>query len=276
MAIFRRNTRAVTAPKVASSLQAARETGYKAGDTPKEAGIIRLASVVIAVTFQRLIEDAHREWSLEEELVLQALRRSTRTLETADAGQLGEYLRSLSDDQLRGVASNVKGIYHELLFVEAENGDWDAVEAKVKEFTNHPGADVEFTLDGNVIGEVQLKAVSSEAQVLEHLARYPEIDIKVTEEVASRMPGIESSGFSNDELTRDVYDRLGILKGDGFIDEINEGLATSAIVTSAIIAGKAIRGREITGSQIRSFLVDAGIGVTTAAVLDVLLLPVTS
>ena len=105
MAIFRRNTRAVTAPKVASSLQAARETGYKAGDTPKEAGIIRLASVVIAVTFQRLIEDAHREWSLEEELVLQALRRSTRTLETADAGQLGEYLRSLSDDQLRGVAS---------------------------------------------------------------------------------------------------------------------------------------------------------------------------
>ena len=170
----------------------------------------------------------------------------------------------------------VKGIYHELLFVEAENGDWDAVEAKVKEFTNHPGADVEFTLDGNVIGEVQLKAISSEAQVLEHLARYPEIDIKVTEEVASRMPGIESSGFSNDELTRDVYDRLGILKGDGFIDEINEGLATSAIVTSAIIAGKAIRGREITGSQIRSFLVDAGIGVTTAAVLDVLLLPVTS
>lgn len=276
MAIIRRNARAVTAPKAEPPSQAAQETGYKAGEAPKEERTTRLASVVIAVTFQRLIEDAHREWSLEEELVVQALRRSTRALETADAGQLGEYLRSLSHDQLRGVASNVKGIYHELLFVQAENGDWDAVKAKVKEFTNHPGGDVEFSVDGNVIGEVQLKAVASEAQVLEHLARYPEIDIRVTEEIASRMPGIESSGFWNEELTRDVYDRLETLKGDGLIDEISEGLATSALVTSAIIAGKAVRGREISGSQLRSFLVDAGIGATTAVVLDVLLLPVTS
>ncbi|MGK7752142.1 MULTISPECIES: hypothetical protein [unclassified Roseovarius] len=236
----------------------------------------RLASVVIAVTFQRLIEDASREWTLEEELVLQALRRSTGSLRTASAQELSDYLGSLSQDQLRGVASNVKGIYHELLFVQAENGDWDSVAAEVKEFTNHPGGDVEFIVDGNVIGEVQLKAVASEAQVLEHLARYPDIEIRVTDEVAAKMPGIESSGFSNTELTRDVYDRLAVLQGDGLVDEISEGLATSSLVSSAIIAGKAVRGRHLSGTQIRSFLVDAGIGASTAAVLDVLLLPLTS
>lgn len=208
--------------------------------------------------------------------MLEALRRSTRSLEAASAEELSEYLGSLSEDQLRGAASNVKGIYHELLFVLAENGDWDQVEAKVKEFTNHPGGDVEFVVDGNSIGEVQLKAVASESQVLEHLARYPEIEIRVTEEVAARMPGIESSGFSNEELTRDVYDTLAKLQGDGLVDEISEGLATSALVSSAIIAGKAARGQHLSGSQIRSFLVDAGIGATTAAVLDVLLIPLTS
>lgn len=223
-----------------------------------------------------MIEDATREWTLEEELVLQALRRSTRVLESASAQELSDYLGSLSQDQLRGVASNVKGIYHELLFVQAENGDWDAVAAKVKEFTNHPGGDVEFIVDGNTIGEVQLKAVASEAQVLEHLARYPDIEIRVTEEVAAKMPGVESSGFSNSELTRDVYDRLSELQGDGLLDEIGEGLATSTLVSSAIIAGKAVRGQHLSGSQIRSFLIDAGIGATTAAVLDVLLLPLTS
>ena len=236
----------------------------------------RLASVVIAVTFQRLIEDAARDWTLEEELVLQALRRSTRALETASAQELSDYLGALSQDQLRGVASNVKGIYHELLFVQSENGDWDPVSAKVKEFTNHPGGDVEFVVDGNAIGEVQLKVAASEAQVLEHLARYPDIDVRVTEEVAARMPGIESSGFSNNELTRDVYDRLAELQGDGFVDEVGEGLATSSLVSSAIIAGKAVRGQHLSGSEIRSFLVDAGIGATTAAVLDVLLLPITT
>lgn len=236
----------------------------------------RLASVVIAVTFQRLIEDASREWTLEEELVLQALRRSTGSLRTASAQELSDYLGSLSQDQLRGVASNVKGTYHELLFVQAENEDWDAVAAKVKEFTNHPGGDVEFIVDGNSIGEVQLKAVASEAQVLEHLARYPDIEIRVTDEVAAKIPGIESSGFSNTELTRGVYDRLAVLQGDGLIEEISEGLATSSLVSSAIIAGKAVRGQHLSGTQIRSFLVDAGIGASTAAVLDVLLLPLTS
>jgi hypothetical protein len=223
-----------------------------------------------------LIEDASREWALEEELVLQALRRSTRSLETASARELSDYLHSLSEDQLRGVASNVKGIYHELLFVQAENGDWDAVAARVKEFTNHPGGDVEFIVDGASIGEVQLKAVASEAQVLEHLARYPDIEVRVTEEVADKMAGVESSGFSNAELTRDVSDRLAELQGDGLIDEVCEGLITSSLVSSAIIAGRAARGQHLSGTQLRSFLVDAGIGTTTAVVLDVLLLPLTS
>lgn len=208
--------------------------------------------------------------------MLQALRRSTRALQAASPQELSDYLNSLSPEQLRGVASNVKGIYHELLFVQAENSDWDSVTARLKEQTNHPGGDVEFIVDGDMIGEVQLKAVTSETEVLEHLARYPDIDIRVTGEVAARMPGIKSSGFLNDELTRDVYDRLSELQGNGLIDEVGEGLATSSLVSSAILASKAIRGEHLSGSQLRSFLIDAGIGATAATVLDVLLLPVTS
>ncbi len=272
MRLFRKNTRAIAPAKIAPTSQTPQKTGLKIGLTKEGKKTARLASVVIAVTFQRLIDDAHRDWALEEELVLQALRRSTRALENADASQLSEYLRALSPDQLRGVASNVKGIYHELLFVQVENADWVSVKAQVKEFTNHPGGDVEFIVDGNVIGEVQLKAVASEAQVLEHLARYPDVEIRVTEEVAARMPGIESSSFQNETLTRDVYDRLDVLKGDGLIDEISDGLLTSTLVTSAIIAGNAIRGKGMSDAKIRTYLVDAGVGVVTAAVLDALLL----
>src|SRR5690606_33394597 len=115
---------------------------------------------------------------------------------------------------------------------------------------------------------------ASEADVLEHLARYPEIEVRVTEEVAGMMPGIESSGFQNEELTRDVYDRLEQLQGEGLIDEISDGLLTSTLVSSAIIAGNAVRSKKLSEQNIRSFLIDAGIGVTTATVLDVLLMPV--
>lgn len=276
MRIFRKHPRLTAAKKIASSSSPAGAARFKTRPSQTENGHSRLASVVIAATFQRLIEGGVREWAPEEELVLQALRRSTRALQAASPQELSDYLNSLSPEQLRGVASNVKGIYHELLFVQAENSDWDSVTARLKEQTNHPGGDVEFIVDGDMIGEVQLKAVTSETEVLEHLARYPDIDIRVTGEVAARMPGIKSSGFLNDELTRDVYDRLSELQGNGLIDEVGEGLATSSLVSSAILASKAIRGEHLSGSQLRSFLIDAGIGATAATVLDVLLLPVTS
>lgn len=274
MRIFRRQFGSTATP----TIEASPPTPMQAGATPRpkatEVTTSRLASVVIAVTFQRLIEDAYQNFNLEEDLVLQALRRSTNALQNADAAMIADYLRGLSEDQLRGVASNVKGIYHELLFVEAENADWDEIEAHVMEFTNHPGGDVVFTIDGGVIGEVQLKAIASEAQVLEHLARYPEIDIRVTEEVADQMPGIKSSGFSNETLAADVRTRLSELEGEGFIDEVNDGLATSALVSAALIAGQVARGEKLSSSQMRNSLVDAGIGVATATVLDSILIPI--
>lgn len=270
MSIFRKITRIVATEETVSSPPSTFSQSDETYRSSKKQ-TSRLASVVLAVTFQRLIEDGTREWMLEEELVLQALRRSTRSLETANACEITDYLSALSEEQIRGVASNVKGIYHELLFTVAENNDGDSVSAEVKKFTNNPGGDVEFFVDGNSIGEVQLKAVASEAQVLEHLSRYPDIEVRVTEEVAAIMPGVASSGFSNIELTDEVYDRLSELQGDGLIDEISDGLVTSTLVSSAILAGKAVRGEGFSGNQMRSLLVDAGVGVTTATILDVIL-----
>lgn len=202
---------------------------------------------------------------------MQALRRSTGELQDATAQELSSYLSALSEAQLRGVASNVKGIYHELLFVQAENADLDEVSATLKEATNHPGGDVEFIVDGSVIGEVQLKAVVSAQSVRAHLERYPDINVLVTDEVASGLVGVGSSGFLNEELTRDVYERLGELKGEGLIDEMGDGLATSVLVRSAVLAGKVVRGQGVSEKQLRSYVTDAGIGVATAGVVDVVL-----
>lgn len=262
--------------EAAAPPSASQKDGGQFDQAQKKARNTRLASVVIAVTFQRLIDDAHREWTLEEELVLQALRRSNGALEHANAAEIGLYLRNLSPDQLRGVASNVKGIYHELLFVQTANSDWVGMEAKVKEFTNHPGGDVEFIVEGDVVREVQLKAVASATLVREHLARYPDIEVLATEEVAATMDDVGSSGFRNEDLMRDVNARLEELHGDGVIEEIGEGLLTSALVSSAVIARQAVRGQTLTGKNVRSFLTDAGVGATTAMLLETILLPVTS
>jgi len=231
----------------------------------------RSAAVVLAVTLQRLVEDATRFWSVEEQLVLEALRRSSTALTDASPAELRAYVIDLEPEALQGVLRNVKGIYHELLFAHAENVDGDAVAAQFFEATNHAGADVEFYVDGHSVGVVQLKAVESPSHIAEHLAHYPDIEVRATEEVASGLPNVESSGFANAVLTETVADTTDELRGEGLATEAVEGVGSSVLVTAAFTAGAMLRSRAISKAQLKSALGDVATGGVAAIVLDALL-----
>lgn len=231
----------------------------------------RSAAVVLAVTLQRLVEDATRFWSVEEQLVLEALRRSASELNDASPADLRAYVLSLEPEALQGVLSNVKGIYHELLFAHAENVDGDDMAAELFEATNHAGADVEFYVDGDSVGVVQLKAVESSSHITEHLAKYPDIEVQATEEMATALPGVESSGFANAALTSTVEDTTADLRGDSLAAEATEGVANSALVTAAFTAGEALRRGTVSRTQLKTALGDTATGGVAAIVLDVLI-----
>jgi len=202
---------------------------------------------------------------------LDALRRSRSDLAGASEADLAIYLGGLQPDQLRGVVSNVKGIYHELLFESAEDLDGDAVMAELPQATNHPGSDVEFTVDGDIIGAVQLKAVASPEHIYDHLARYPGIDILATEEVAAMIPGVSSSGFSNVALEAKVREVFGFLPDEKVPVELLEAAGVSTLVSAALAAGQALRAGHIDPRALRAAMGDVGVGLTTALALDVLL-----
>ena len=231
----------------------------------------RISKVVLAVTLQRLLEDATRFWSVEEKLVLEALRLSKNELNGATNEELAEYISNLRPKQLNGVLNNVKGKFHELLFEHAENVDGDEVTARLFDATNHPGADVEFMSDGETIGQVQLKATSSVSYVAEHIKRYPDINVLATEEVAERMPGVESSGFSNEELARGVREGFEELEGDSLLEDIGEGLATSALVGAAIAAGRAVKERRFSRDMLKSTLGEVAVAGVAGLIIDELL-----
>lgn len=244
------------------------------GNDGRPETLTRSATVVIAVTLQRLVDDATRFWSVEEQLVLDALRRSAKHLNDASIPELADYVSKLSPEQLRGVASNVKGIYHELLFVHFENLNADGVEARIFEATNHPGADVEFIVDGDTIREVQLKAVASPTAILEHLSRYPDMPVLVTDEVAasfSDAPNVSTSGFSNSSLTNDVSGVFSELPGDSLMQEIVEGAAIGGLVGAAITAGKILREGKVSKQQFSQAFGDMAVGGVAATTLNALL-----
>jgi hypothetical protein len=196
-------------------------------------------SAVGSGVFAALIMGQTGGWSAEEALVLEALRRSTRALGEATDAELGDHLRALDPEQLRGVMSNVKGIYHELLFERAEDLDGDAIVARLFEATNHPGADVEL-LDGDtVIDAVQLKAVDCVSSVLQHRERYPDVCVVATEEVAAKLDWVQSSGFNNADLERQVAEAFDGVK-DGAADNLARAAALGTLPVGGALAGAAL------------------------------------
>ncbi|MGI9367822.1 MAG: hypothetical protein ACR2O2_03200 [Ruegeria sp.] len=241
--------------------------------------IRRSVAVTIALTFQRLIEGKAFSWTFDQELVLQALRRSNSSLTDSTVEDLGEYLRSYDEDQLRGVLSNVKGIYHELLIEHLENTDGDEINARLFEETNYPGAEVEFVTEGDVIHEVQVKAVQDPAAIVEHFARYPEIDVLATTEVYEELNGVfgdrlQSSGFSNLEISqsaRETFEQLEQIGGDELGELIQDGVITSIVLTGALQAKAILSGQPIEAQNVRSILEIMGIGAGAALTFEALL-----
>lgn len=140
----------------------------------------------------------------DDELVLQALRRAVPDTQTMSLDDIQDYLQEFDEDQLVGLANNVKGILHEIQFVQIENEDGDEVSAALFTDTNHPDTDVILTNEetGETIA-VQLKATNSESYVNDWIENHEDGEILVTEEIAEKM-GLESTELFNEEVTADV------------------------------------------------------------------------
>ena len=84
-----------------------------------------------------------------------------------------------------GLSNNVKGLLHEIQFVEIENNDRDNVTAALFLDANHANTDILLTV--NITGKIT------------------EIQRRAIDELANKMD-LETSSQSNEELTTDVND----------------------------------------------------------------------
>lgn len=163
-------------------------------------------NVLIISTLAKIAYDRFDSLSEKENYILQALKRTNSSLKNKTNEEIGEYLQGLDENQLLGLSNNVKGILHEIQFVEIENNDGDSITASIFENSNHQNTDILLT-DNNTgdITEIQLKATDSSSYVQDWIENHPDGEILITEELAKKM-NLETSGLSNEELTTDVHD----------------------------------------------------------------------
>ena len=233
---------------------------------------LALGAAIIALQSNPPIND-------DQNAVFMAFQRYSDRITTY--GDLKEYLRSMSDEQLVGVAANVKGILHEMEFVRMENADGDQFSAVLFPETNYKDYDVVVTdaLTDNVV-HIQLKATDNIAYVEEWLATHPDGEILVTEEIAGEM-GLPSSGLSNEELTVKVDDFIETIihtPTNSDIWQYFPQLTLLSISHAIFILYRKYKVGEISGKQFKGYsALMAGIKASKITMLMVLLsLPIIS
>ena len=229
-----------------------------------------LTGAVSAVILKLMASDLP-SFSEDEQLVLQALRRSKNSIADASEIELSAYVQSLSVEQIAGLKNNVKGIYHELAFQRRENNDGDEYIVELPESTNYAGADVRIiNVETGVITEVQLKATKYASYVREHNEKHEDIDVLTTSEIAKKSSEWPSSGFSNEDLTADTASTLRIL-GKGADADIAESMGVAAMVTLASNAKSMLKGESLSTQDKQKIIQDGVVAASVAGLVQLVL-----
>jgi hypothetical protein len=199
---------------------------------------------LIGGVFYALLTRSATDGSVEETLVLDALRRSKTDLNDATEAELGDYLQEMTPEQMRGVANNVKGIYHELRHVKSYNDEHVDSYAVLQPDTNHQGSDIQvFAIDTNkLVDEYQLKATDNASYVREHQIRYPDVDVLATEEVALIVDGAGTSGLTNVEMNSQTQFVLTAVSDNSIADRVVGSAETAGLVSAGLAALKVLNG----------------------------------
>ena len=247
------------------------ELNDQIGETNARSGTsVPIMTGVVSATVMKLMASELPSFSEDEQLVLQALRRSNNNLTEASDLELSNYVQSLSVEQLGGLKNNVKGIYHELAFQHHENLDGDEYIVELFEDTNHPGADVRIinTETGDV-AEVQLKATKYASYVREHNEKYEDISMVATSEVAAET-GSTSSNMSLEEVTADTTSALNILD-EGPHADIAESMGVAAMVTLAVNARSMLKGEALSTKAKQKIIQDGVVAASVAGLVQLIL-----
>lgn len=228
--------------------------------------------ITIATVFFNLLNKNYFINSEDEALVVEALRRSNNSLSDASLPELGEYLSTMNSEQLKGLGNNIKGIFHELKYVENFNAENDDLYAELFGDTNHAGSDVVIrdSKTHEIVEELQLKATDSSSYVAEHISRYPDIDVAATCEVADKIGGIRSTGISNAEITQSISEQFDQLDSGGAISQLGDSVAVSGLLAGALRASQVMSGKKDVVTAGKEALVDIGIATSTTALVALL------
>tara|TARA_A100001011_G_scaffold93863_1_gene98779 strand:- start:1277 stop:2620 length:1344 start_codon:yes stop_codon:yes gene_type:complete len=172
--------------------------------------------------------------------VYEAVQRAIPELQDASIQEISEYLNSItSPEKMQYILNNVKGVLGE--FKAGDYFESEGYEVMYPESLFNPGFDIALYDNGRLKDVVQIKTTSSTSIVSEHLEKYPDIPVYVTEDVYGEMdyhPNIHELNFSSTEVGNQIDDAFSQIDNiDSPVMDTFLGGGVYAIAFSTLING---------------------------------------
>jgi len=178
--------------------------------------------------------------------VYEAVQRAIPDLENASLPEISQYLDNVSSpEKMQYILNNVKGVLGE--FKAGEYFESQGHEVMYPESLFNPGFDIALYNNGILKDVVQIKTTSSTSIVNDHLEKYPEIPVYVTDDVYSEMdyhPNVHELNFSSTEIGNQIDDAFSQIDNidtpvmDTFLGGGVYALAFSTIINGFVLSKK--------------------------------------
>ena len=178
--------------------------------------------------------------------VYEAVQRAVPELQDSSVQEISEYLDSItSPGKMQYVLNNVKGVLGE--FKAGEYFESQGYDVVYPESLFNPGFDIALYDEGRLKDVIQVKTTSSTSIVNEHLEKYPDIPVYVTEDVHSEMdyhPNVHELDFSSTEVGNQIDDAFSQIDDldapvmDTFLGGGVYALAFSTLINGFVLSKK--------------------------------------
>ncbi|WP_458413036.1 hypothetical protein ACNQFZ_19895 [Schinkia sp. CFF1] len=178
--------------------------------------------------------------TLESQLVVEAIKRSTNELSTdASLEEVSEYVQTIPEEGIDGFVNNIQGIYHELYAADIENNDGDEWVIEVHEDTNAVGSDAILrNLSTGEEIEIQYKATDNPALVSTHYDKNPDIQVYGPDELAATDERVIGDGTSYPQLREDTIETIDTIRKS---DQTFDGMGPLTVVLTLLEAKPVIQ-----------------------------------
>ena len=227
-----------------------------------------LASVAVALTFDDLLKGLPKKPRRQQKAVLKALKCAEPSLWKKTPKELEKHIQGLSADLLgQTVRATSKELVSRLLDQgrrKRDGMDFEEIGKKAADLDY----DLEFTVNGTSIKDVNLVELSSAAEIAQQINLNHDTGVELSAEMAVVISSLDKPQLKTAIFNQPLFDWALDRQKNGWLSDVSDELLESSLILSGFVVSECLKGSSSGKIDYREILENAALGFTASRVTE--------